>query len=223
MLDFMAHIRAIHNLAKTYHWKTSGKEFYGDHLFFDRIAEEFDEELVDTIAEQFYMANPLLLNDLNDLTYKTYEIEQRYFTGEYDPKHMFNSMYEIIFNLNAIVNKTETVDRYVNVILDEIASKCEASLGLLTGRIDSRDLPTYYESTTVRNALTEGFIGSKVLNTLGVSSEELNHCYNTGESLANDLSAQLGTSTALSLLESASKKSSNKKLYESAIRSLSSK
>lgn len=228
MLEFMATVRAIHNLAKVYHWKSNSTEFYGDHLLFDRIADTFDEELVDKFAEQYYMTNPVMLEELDHLTETDAIIESEYLTKSTDPYNMFMSLHNLLNKLNEYANNYDTLNiRAFNVLMDDISSNCVAILGLITGRLNTYLDPVataeYYESAPVKNAIKEGFQGGKILTTLGVNSEELVNCYNSGKALANDLSAQLGTSTALKMLESASRKSTHSKLFESAAKSLSSK
>lgn len=225
MLEFMATVRAVHNLAKIYHWKSNGTEFYGDHLLFDRIADTFDEELVDKFAEQYYMTNPAMLEELDHLTETQCIIENQYLTKSTEPIDMFRSLHSLLNTLNEYANNYDTLDiRAFNVLMDDISSNCVAILGLITGRINTYKNPVeivnYYESAPVKNALTEGFQGGNILNVLGVNSEELNNCYHSGKSLADDLSAQLGTSTALKMLESASRKSTHRKLFETAAKSL---
>lgn len=228
MLKIMATVRAIHNLAKIYHWKSNSTEFYGDHLLFDRIADTFDEELVDKFAEQYYMNNPVMLEELDHLTETDAVIESEYLTKSTESYNMFMSLRTLLNTLNEYVNNYDTRDiRAFNVLMDDISSNCVAILGLITGRLNTYLDPVatseYYESAPVKNAIKEGLQGGKVLTTLGVNSEELVNCYNSGKALANDLSAQLGISTALKMLESASRKSLHSKLFKTAARSLSSK
>lgn len=47
----LAHTRALADLAQSFHWRTTGGNYYGDHLLFERIYNETYEQ-IDGIAEK---------------------------------------------------------------------------------------------------------------------------------------------------------------------------
>ena len=58
----LAYLRALTWLHQTHHWQTNGPLFYGDHLLFDRLYTETNEE-IDTVAEKVLGFGP---NELVD-------------------------------------------------------------------------------------------------------------------------------------------------------------
>ena len=51
MTKYVAYLRALYHIEQEAHWKTSGPEFYGNHLLFQRLYEGTQED-VDTAAEK---------------------------------------------------------------------------------------------------------------------------------------------------------------------------
>ena len=68
IIEILALFKAIKNTAKKYHWKTTGSTFMSDHLLFDRIYDDIEDDQVDTIVEQYYMGiGRKNINDLDNL------------------------------------------------------------------------------------------------------------------------------------------------------------
>lgn len=51
MSKFVAFLRALYQIHQNAHWRTKGKEFYGNHLLFQRLYEG-TQESVDSAAEK---------------------------------------------------------------------------------------------------------------------------------------------------------------------------
>ena len=140
MINVMAYIRAIHDIAKLYHWESNSEEFYADHLLFDRVAETFNEDTVDKIAENYFMTNTFTvrityLSKLNQSTFEKVESYQLLNLDGRDSKAMSTSLFNIITDLYNYVNELTPESRSINNILDEISLNCTSLLGLLNARL----------------------------------------------------------------------------------------
>jgi len=51
-IKFLSFILAIRDAYQSFHWGTSGRDFYEDHLLFERLYNEVSEE-ADSVAEKF--------------------------------------------------------------------------------------------------------------------------------------------------------------------------
>lgn len=140
VVEIMASIQAIHNTAKRYHWQCRGKDFYEAHLFFDRLADAFDADIVDTLAEAWYMNdgsnNITDLNELDSLIVN--KIGREFSLDELsNPKiqdYMFLELQRIIKELYSYIH-TEEFGQGISNIFDDLASKIEQNLGLLNARL----------------------------------------------------------------------------------------
>jgi len=49
--DVLAHLRAAAHVHQTHHWQTRGKEYYADHLLFERLYND-GQPFIDQVAER---------------------------------------------------------------------------------------------------------------------------------------------------------------------------
>ena len=116
-------LMAIEGKAKDIHYTCSGSNFYGNHLFADRIADGIDD-FIDEIKETCILGHG----------------KQPLFASEYyamaaamvDKTASFQSMAALILNtLIHIENIKKDVARGDSKILDDVASKLQNAKGLL--------------------------------------------------------------------------------------------
>lgn len=145
LIDIMALISAIHNTAKRYHWQCEGHDFYESHLFFDRIADTFNQEVVDTLAEAWYMNNDRdNIVELNLLDALIAEKVGKQFTKE--ELHSSEITLEMFKQLAAMIAillekiKTEAYGQGVSNKLDELAQSSSQILGLIKARLQDSQI-----------------------------------------------------------------------------------
>lgn len=142
MIEILAGIKAIHSTAKRYHWQCKGKGFNSDHLLFDRVAETFSEDDVDTLVEAWYMNNGrMVIDELNDLCACVVAGEgQKFSKAELDADPCINTkmnenLIKMIENFKHTLYTSE-FGQGIKSKLDEIALKTDQILGLLKARDD---------------------------------------------------------------------------------------
>ena len=191
----MALIRAIHNLSKLYHWKTSGSDFYQDHLFFDRIADTFNEDLVDKIAENYFMRNHSELPQLEELDSEVSGYTMPYLHAE--GESCFNALAVLCNDLLDLVNNAYSDSelrtcRSVNVLLDEIAITTSGIKGLLDGRtavVEPAPIDTFYNSPEMIIVKKEGVAELFIHKKLGIPEHvTIREAYSTPNALYKELS-----------------------------------
>ena len=142
MIEILANIKAIHNTAKRYHWQCKGKNFNSDHLLFDRVAETFTDEDIDTLVESWYMNNGRnIIDELNNLCILAANNEgQKFSKDEIDKDPGINT--KMVGNLIIMIENfkhclyTNEFGQGIKSKLDEIALKSDQILGLLKARND---------------------------------------------------------------------------------------
>lgn len=140
IVEIMALHQAIHNTAKRYHWQCQGKDFYESHLFFDRLAEAFNGDLVDSLAEAWYMNQGRNnITDLNELDTLVANADGKEFSIEElkNPKVldiMFLELKNLIIKLYDNIH-TEEFGKGISNIFDDLSTIIEQNLGLLEARL----------------------------------------------------------------------------------------
>ena len=141
MINILSRIKALHSDAKRYHWQCNGKDFASDHELFDRIAEVFNDDLIDSLVEVYYMGEHQEeltdLNDLNDLvinqeSYK-YEIDELLTSKDLNTS-MFQELQQKIEELIPMISD-KSYSQAVCSILDGFASEVSKILGLIKSRV----------------------------------------------------------------------------------------
>ena len=145
LIDIMALISAIHNTAKRYHWQCEGPNFYESHLFFDRIADIFNQEVVDTLAEAWYMNNGrdniVELNLLDALIAE--KVGKQFIREELHSSEITLEMLKQLAAMIAILLekiKTEAYGQGVSNKLDELAQSSSQILGLIKARLQDSQI-----------------------------------------------------------------------------------
>lgn len=140
MIDLMSDIQAIHNTAKRYHWQCQGHDFYEAHLFFDRIAETFNEDSIDTLAEAWYMNDGreylINLNDFDQLVSE--KVGKKFSKEELNSKDIELKMFKILASMIFAFRSKLTTEEFgqgVGNKLDELAQSASQILGLIRARI----------------------------------------------------------------------------------------
>lgn len=117
------YLMAIEGKAKDIHYTCGGSNFYGNHLFADRIADGIDE-FIDQIKETC-----ILGHGKQPLSSKEYYTEAGQFL---DGVASFQSMLELILNtLIHIENIKKDVARGDSKLLDDVANHLQNNKGLL--------------------------------------------------------------------------------------------
>lgn len=125
MNDFnklIIYLMAIEGKAKDIHYTCSGSDFYGNHLFADRIADGIDD-FIDQIKETCILGKG----------------EKPLFASEYyamagnmvDKNNTFQSMLDLILDTLAHIETMKNISKGDSKLLDDIASKLQNDKGLL--------------------------------------------------------------------------------------------
>lgn len=137
ILLILAQYLAIYNTAKRYHWQVKWAGFMGDHLQFDKVADIYDTELVDSIIEQYYMGISRDKIHETDLIVKLstkLEGAVLHCESEKDATVMMDVLRSLVSTLISAINEVKISNRGVNSELDNICAKANQALGLLNGR-----------------------------------------------------------------------------------------
>lgn len=122
-------LMAIEGKAKDIHYTCSGANFYGNHLFADRIADGISD-FIDQIKETCLLGKgdkPLLASEYYALASKIYEQDNRLINNE----PTFMSMYNLILACLVHIEEIRDVSRGDNKLLDDIASKLQNNKGFI--------------------------------------------------------------------------------------------
>lgn len=81
--------RTLSHLYQSFHWQTSGAQYYGDHLLYERLYSKVDKE-VDGIAERAIglMNNPKVVHPLAIVTHMNFMIGFLLPEGDISPGEM---------------------------------------------------------------------------------------------------------------------------------------
>ena len=115
-------LMAIEGKAKDIHYTCSGANFYGNHLFADRVADGMDD-FIDQIKETC-----LLGKNVRPLSSRQYFVQASQIIDE---EKTFRSLYKLILDCLILIEKIENVSRGDNKVLDDIAGKLQNDKGLL--------------------------------------------------------------------------------------------
>lgn len=125
MNDFntlIAFLMAIEGKAKDIHYTCSGDDFYGKHLFADRIADGIDE-FIDQIKETCLLGKgtkPLF-------AYQYFKMAD----DKLNADTSFKSLLNLILDCLAHIENMNNVSRGDSKLLDDIANKLQNDKGLL--------------------------------------------------------------------------------------------
>lgn len=132
----MSEIRAIHDAAKKFHWECFGPNFNGDHLLFDRVAETFNDDSIDSLAEVWYMGQARnKLFEINEFTSLVYDQRIKPTRDIASNNSFTRRLLEKIKNFKQELN-TDAYGQGVKTIFDDLALKCDQMIGLLQARVD---------------------------------------------------------------------------------------
>lgn len=115
-------LMAIHGQAKDIHYNCSGDNFYGNHLFADRIADGIDE-FIDQIKETC-----ILGHNEKPLTSKEYFQGAKELASD---KIGFQVLLNLIVDCLIHIESIKNVSRGDSKLLDDIAGKLQNDKGLL--------------------------------------------------------------------------------------------
>ena len=120
--NLIIYLMAISNLAKDIHYNCQGSNFYGNHLFADRINENLGE-YIDQIKEICLLGHsfkPLSSSEYLNRAAKTVPIEPS-----------FSSMSELILNTLMLIENIEGVSKGDENLLGAIAQDLQNNIGLI--------------------------------------------------------------------------------------------
>lgn len=83
----LAVLRAAAMVHQTHHWQTSGAQYYGDHLLFERLYDE-SQPFIDQVAERAVGAGSVALVNSLDQAKVIYELIPLMCSGSDDPEEM---------------------------------------------------------------------------------------------------------------------------------------
>ena len=120
--ELIIYLMAIEGKAKDIHYTCSGADFYGKHLFADRIADGIDD-FIDQIKETCLLGHG----------------EKPLFASEYyamagnmvDKNNTFQSMLDLILDTLAHIETMKNISKGDSKLLDDIAGKLQNDKGLL--------------------------------------------------------------------------------------------
>lgn len=116
-------LMAIHGKAKDIHYNCSGDNFYGNHLFADRIADGLDE-YIDQIKETC-----ILGHGKKPLEATTYFTEaSKWLNGLGND---FSDVLHLIVECLAQIERIQGISRGDSKLLDDIAGKLQNDKGLI--------------------------------------------------------------------------------------------
>lgn len=124
-------LMAIEGKAKDIHYTCSGANFYGNHLFADRIADGIDD-FIDSIKETCILGHgekPLIAAD--------------YYIGAGHKLYSgvtFETLLELIIECLDHIEKMKNLSRGDNKLLDDIAGKLQNDKGLLEIMFGEKDV-----------------------------------------------------------------------------------
>lgn len=78
---YLATLRTIYNLAQENHWKSKGSNFYSNHLLFQRIYEETQENVDEAAEKLITLFGDEVLNEEILLSTES-KVKQKYFNLE---------------------------------------------------------------------------------------------------------------------------------------------
>lgn len=136
LIEILALYKAIKNTAKKYHWKTVGMTFMSDHLLFDRIYDDIDDDQIDTIVEQYYMGvGRKDINDLDNLIVLSAQYEGKSFPAT--SENIIYMYQELARMMNTLLINIEKLNllRGINSELDNLAGTITQLYGLVTARL----------------------------------------------------------------------------------------
>lgn len=120
--SLIIYLMAISNLAKDIHYNCNGANFYGDHLFADRINENLGE-YIDQIKEICLLGHgikPLRSSEYLNRAAQTVPIEIS-----------FSQMSELLLNTLMLIESIDGVSRGDENLLGAIAQDIQNNKGLL--------------------------------------------------------------------------------------------
>ncbi|MBR2239939.1 MAG: hypothetical protein IKO49_01715 [Bacilli bacterium] len=136
LIEILGLYKAIKSTAKKYHWKTAGDNFMSDHLLFDRIYDDIDDGIIDTIAEQYYMGlGRKDINDVDELSALCVKYEGKSFEAK--SENIIPMYKELLRMMNEFLQNIEKLDsmRGINAELDNMASVISQLYGLVLARL----------------------------------------------------------------------------------------
>lgn len=156
ILLILAQYTAMQTSAKRYHWQY--KFLFGDHLMFDRVADEYDKDLVDKVVEQYYMGtNRELIGETNYIVSLSTKFEAPILpcNNLSDVNNMVLALRSQVKTLMDSMNEVKTGNRGIDSVLDEISSHVTNAFGLLNGRVGDKMDAVQDELTTVKSFLVK--------------------------------------------------------------------
>ena len=136
IIEILALFKAIKTTAKKYHWKTVGETFMSDHVLFDRIYNDIDDGLVDTIVEQYFMgAKRSSIDELDNLTQLCLQYEGKSFPANSSSiLSMYQELKRMMETFLVNIEKVNGI-RGINAELDNMASVITQLYGLVIARL----------------------------------------------------------------------------------------
>ena len=123
MNKLICYLMAIQGKAKDIHYTCSGEDFYGKHLFADRIADGIDD-FIDQIKETCILGHAE-----QPLTADRYFIDaSEYLKGI---SNTFEDLSNLILDCLAHIESMRNISRGDSKLLDDIANKLQNDKGLL--------------------------------------------------------------------------------------------
>lgn len=120
--SLIVYLMAISNLAKDIHYNCKGKNFYGDHLFADRINENLGE-YIDQIKEICLLGHalkPLCSSDYLNRAAQAVPIEVS-----------FSQMSELMLNTLSLIETIEGISKGDENLIGAIAQDIQNNIGLI--------------------------------------------------------------------------------------------
>lgn len=133
LVMLLPYLRALYQMYQHMHWKSSGDNYYGDHLLFERLYEDVQEEL-DAVAEKILGVsdNPELINIDSDSA-ATAKLLKKILSSDKDYAKQAIAAEQGLLDLIKDIMSKDTTDGMEDM-LQGIANKHEEHLYLLQQR-----------------------------------------------------------------------------------------
>ena len=120
--NLIVHLMAISNYAKDIHYNCSGANFYGNHLFADRIAENLSD-YIDQLKEIC-----LLGHQLKPLASSVYLVRASKIVPAYSN---FGTMRELLIKTLALIEQIKGISKGDENLIGAIAQDIQNNVGLI--------------------------------------------------------------------------------------------
>ena len=154
LAKLLSHLRALFQLEHHMHWKSSGENYFGDHLLFERLYKE-SEDLIDGVAEKSIgVFGPDSIDTVEDAEFtKVLLSKWQASTGSF-PAAALAAVKATLSYIDALLKELRDADKAtegMENLIQGVADKLESHVYLLTQRTSKASILA--SLTKIANAL----------------------------------------------------------------------